>query len=185
MAKAIEQRTTRRAVLTAAATLAITASTAGASAASNTDSAQGALPAEHVALTADIRRLHAEHTAAVTYEMDIECPRRDRLGWRRYQRAIRASESIYEQLQEIAEELLSKPVRSWADVAVRAELAKAFEPDIGKVENSQTGEIFYLSFGQQVVSAVLDGALHMVDSAPIRPTTYVTDIDEAVGLGLV
>lgn len=54
------------------------------------------LSAEHMALIADMRRMVAAHHAAVVREMNLECSREDRAGWRKYNDAIGASEAAYE-----------------------------------------------------------------------------------------
>ena len=86
--------------------------------------ATAALSETHQALINEIRRLHARHEA-LTYEMSIEVEKSDP-GHAAYEAAIAASEAAGAELDFLCEHILQQPVQCWEDVAVRAELAKAY-----------------------------------------------------------
>ena len=79
----------------------------------------------HAGLVAEIRRLNARHQDLITYEMSIEVggghPARAA-----YEAAIAASEAAGAELELLCEHILKQPIQCWEDVAVRAELAKAY-----------------------------------------------------------
>ena len=77
------------------------------------------------ALIAEIRRLHAKHQDLITYEMSIEVGKSDPAR-AAYETAIAASEAAGAELDLLCEHILHQPVQCWEDVAVRAELAKAY-----------------------------------------------------------
>ena len=76
-------------------------------------------------LIAEIRRLHARHQDLITYEMSIEVGRGDP-GRAAYEAAIAASQAAGAELDLLCEQILQQPIQCWEDVAVRAELAKAY-----------------------------------------------------------
>jgi hypothetical protein len=98
------------------------------------------LSSETQSLTAEIRRLHARHYALVDHEMSIEVQKSDP-NYPAYEAAISASLAAWDELEALAKRILARPVQSWADVAVLAELAKAttagdeFEGDPADVES--------------------------------------------------
>jgi hypothetical protein len=145
----------RRAVILGAGGLAA----AGAlSAAAKALPATAGLSADHQALIAKIRALHKNWYDLVDYEMSIEIEKGEP-GHAAYEAAIAASETAQADREHLCYEILSQPVRSWDDVAVRAELAKTFaEEELGGglsiVENPS-------DIGDETLAALLEAALLM------------------------
>lgn len=117
-----------------------------------------AFPADHQVLIAEIRRLHAKHQDLIAHEMAIEV-REGEPGREVYEAAIAASEVACNELHDFCYRILDQPVCSWDDVAVRAELAKAFaeeELDGGLSIVESPGDI-----GDETLAALLEAALLM------------------------
>jgi K+-sensing histidine kinase KdpD len=71
-----------------------------------------------------LRRVHRERRDAVTREMSLET-RPGQSNYTDYLQAIRHTEALSAELDQITAEILAGPVRCWTDVAVLAELATA------------------------------------------------------------
>lgn len=151
--------TTRRAFLSAGAVAAVTTVVAPASAllAPVTVIAPDPLvmPAEHKALVDRIRRLHVQFRAAVDVEVrQGEFRAINGRACKPYRRAVRATEAIEAKLDKLETRILDRPVKSWADVAVLAELAKARDPDFHRGDP-----------GLAALHALLGAALQMGEGA--------------------
>jgi hypothetical protein len=119
------------------------------------------LPAAQKALILKIRQTAAEYFDAEDQDGYLE-----QYGTKReWLRAKSATQRAYKRFEKLTREVMAMPVRSWADVAVLAELAKAHQPETGKVTDKNTGKEFYLGIHSQVLCSVLDGALHMAGSS--------------------
>ena len=121
--------------------------------------AAGALPAKALpaaephALIAEVRRLHARHQALIGHEMSIEAWEEGEPGRQAYEAAIAATKAAHSELYDLCNRILEQPVRTWGDVAVRAEMAKAFA-DEEFVENP-------CDMGEETLAALLEAALIM------------------------
>ena len=110
----------------------------------------------HQALIAEIRHLYAKHQAAISHEMSIEV-RKGEPGYAAYEAAVAAAEAAGAEMKALAEHVLEQPVRSWGDVAVRAELAKAY------AERTVADGLCLVEepvdWGEATLGALLDAAL--------------------------
>jgi hypothetical protein len=117
MAKASQLDTTRRALLSAglaAAALPIPAPCAAA-----------ATTPDDPALITRVRQMSAVLKAAIKVEMSAE-------GTPEHKELVEESERLQAEFDELSEEVWAQPVRTWNDVAVRAEIADYWadhEPD--------------------------------------------------------
>jgi hypothetical protein len=76
------------------------------------------IPTETVAICREIRRRHKEVRALVSYEMSLEgAPGHSAAE----QRAVAAEEAFW----QFCDALAARPIRSWDDVLIRAEVARA------------------------------------------------------------
>ena len=107
----------------------------------------------HQTLIAEVRRLRAKHQGAITYEMSIEAWEEGEPGRQACEAAIAASEAARSELYDLCNHILEQPVQTWGDVAVRAEMAKAFA-DEEFVENP-------CDMGEETLAALLEAALIM------------------------
>jgi hypothetical protein len=125
----------RRLVLTAPAALALPA--APALAALHPDS-------ELAAIRSRVR----EYWAAVSAEVALEnCPG--------HQEACERADALHGELSALADDLLSRPVTSWLDVAKRAEIAGLYyEPQSGELADSPCPS-------QRALGGLLDAVLTM------------------------
>ena len=82
------------------------------------------ISAEHIALIERIRAVKVEVDRLVMVELDTET-QPGRPGYRRYRRACHEAKRAEEQFDCLTVECLRRPVTTWGDVAVIAELALA------------------------------------------------------------
>jgi hypothetical protein len=80
--------------------------------------------ADQAGLIRQIRELKTKVDRLVSVEMGLETPK-GHLGHRKYRRARHAAHRAEAELDRLTMEALRRPVKTWGDVAVRAELASA------------------------------------------------------------
>jgi hypothetical protein len=99
-------------------------------------------------------KLFEEHQAAVTFEIDVEVPEGEP-GRARYEGAVKASEAAYQKLSVVRNRAIKRGVKSWGDLAVLAELARAHDVE---------GSLDRIGGNLVVLGALYDGALHMSET---------------------
>lgn len=119
-----------------------------------------AVAAECEALKRQIRGLHAKVYKLVRLELDLGT-RKGKPGYRRYRKARYDAHRAEEELDRLTLGILARPVRTWDDVGVLAELARAHaEPSIGGgfalIEGS-SADIRSLTMGTLLVAALKMG----------------------------
>jgi hypothetical protein len=110
----------------------------------------------------DVRRLRAVWLDAVRREMNLET-QQGRPGYAAYQRAVRASEAISQRLDQLSDTVLARPVRSWDDVLLLAELAAAHDARIAGVvcASDDSDEVVYEDRAHETLAALLEAVLRM------------------------
>ena len=116
----------RRGLLVAGATVAASAASTPLAAALQPE--RGALGPEALRLISEIKDCATRLREAETLEMHLESHKKRRQGLRRYRAAVRDLKMRETAMNELTERILGKPVLSWDDVAVRAELARVRVP---------------------------------------------------------
>jgi hypothetical protein len=92
--------------------------------------------------------------------MNIECRPGDR-GYPVYQRAVRASEVVEERLERLGDSILKRPVKSWQDVVLLAELAAAQEGRAAGLASENGDDVVYQDPAHQALAALLAAVLRL------------------------
>jgi hypothetical protein len=106
---------------------------------------------EHELLASEVRSLRERYQAAVARELALEAREGDP-GFADYTRALEHSEALAEGLDRLGVSILRRPLKSWADVVVLAELMQVHVSE---------GEVSATERAIEIMTALLEGVLQL------------------------